>query len=699
MYKSGYVLRNRYELMVELGKGGMSTVFLARDKKLGSYWAIKHVKTNDQNQNIELDAFKKEVELLSTLNHADVPRIVDRIEIDDNFFVVMDFVDGVSLTKKVQTEGPVEEQTVVEWATLLCDILIYLHEVRDNPIVYRDMKPDNVMLTQEGRVKLIDFGIAKECIRGAAENGPKVGTKGFAAPEQYKGLPLDERTDIFCLGITLTYLLTGKVPKRNEKELVFDFANNPISEGMDYILHKCTNLKPEDRYQNGGELKADLERIETLNSDYRKDIHRRISSFSMSFIAMILAAILAVTGYTWKEENFIETYQAYINQGLSCEIAKDYDNAKIAYTSAIEFSDGKVDPYLKLFQVIQPKNDEGVQEKLMYSISTLRQYVENDRSSVYEDPYILYAIAKKCIEIDDTNYAILANQYINTIMESEEYSLGEFNNNELESLRIITLYLSKDIDSQDFYVLGNALKELERATDEGSGLNLEQQLENYYNILVIYSNYANYLDNGYLEVVDIGTKAKDIISNSLDLEDLEFNNTVNMYRLVASALYQYGIIQGENELKSDLLKQSLEWFEYIEDLEIELSTSMLIKKGNAYRGIFDSLYDPNSEKVDKLALQSNLDSGIEYYKKAIAKEPDNLNSYIYITSSLIDVQRLVDIPEERDFEELDEYYRRVKELLVNYDHEGKLTTSILSKHSSLKKELEFIGYFDKYGGE
>lgn len=692
MYKSGYVLRNRYELMVELGKGGMSTVFLARDKKLGSYWAIKHVKTGDEDQNIELDAFKKEVELLSTLNHSDVPRIVDRIEMDDDFFVVMDFVDGVSLTKQVQNDGPVLEQTVVEWATLLCDILTYLHEVRDNPIVYRDMKPDNVMLTQDGRVKLIDFGIAKECVRGSADNGPKVGTKGFAAPEQYKGLPLDERTDIFCLGITLTYLLTGKVPKRTEKELVFDFANNPISEGMDYILHRCTNLDPEQRYQNCNELKSDLERIETLNSSYRKEIHSRISRFAFSFIATIMAALLAFTGYTWTEENYIENYQTFITQGLGYEISKDYENAKIAYTNAIDYSDGSTEPYLKLFQVTLPREGDDVQEKLMYSINTLRMYVENEHSDVYQNPHILYAIAKKCIEVDDTNYGILANQYINTIISSQAYELGEFNENELESLRIITLYISKDIESQDFVTLGRALQDLEAATDEGSGLNIEQQLENYYNLLVIYSNYTSYLDDGYNEVVDIATKAKTILDNSMGFEDLEFNNTVNMYRLVASALYQYGIVQGEKDLKVNLLEQSVEWFEYIEDLEIELGTNLLIKKGNAYRGIFDASYEPREIAQNRTQLESYLNDGISYYQKAIKKDSTNLNAYIFITSSLIDVERLKADPTKREFETINEYYIMVKQLIVEYDQAGRLTTSLLSKHSSLKKELESIGY-------
>ena len=175
----GTVLRDRYELITELGKGGMSTVYLAKDRNLDSYWAVKQVKNSSS---VDIDAFKKEVELLSSLSHSDIPRIVDRIEVNDDFFVVMDFVDGTSLGKKVLTEGPLPEDHVVEWEKMLCDVLDYLHHAKANPIIYRDMKPDNVMLTQSGRIKLIDFGIARECRHGEKQTGASIGTRGYAAP-------------------------------------------------------------------------------------------------------------------------------------------------------------------------------------------------------------------------------------------------------------------------------------------------------------------------------------------------------------------------------------------------------------------------------------------------------------------------------------------------------------------------------------
>lgn len=249
------ILKDRYEIIAELGKGGMGAVFLARDKNLGSYWAVKQVKNNSE---VDIEAFKKEVELLSSLNHSDIPRIVDRIEVDEDYFVIMDFIDGVSLGKKVNAEGPQAEEDVVKWATYLCEILDYLHTVKSNPIVYRDMKPENIMLIQNGRVKLIDFGIAKECVRGEVQSGKSIGTMGYAAPEQYKGGSniLDERTDIYSLGCTLFYLVTGIVPEKPSVSTIPVRQINPlISEGLEYIIDKCTRFNAKDRYQNCKELK------------------------------------------------------------------------------------------------------------------------------------------------------------------------------------------------------------------------------------------------------------------------------------------------------------------------------------------------------------------------------------------------------------------------------------------------------------
>ena len=234
------ILKNRYELLTELGRGGMSTVYLARDLNLGSYWAVKHMKNNGSN---EIIAFKQEVELLAGLSHPDIPRIVDRIEEFDDYYVVMDFVDGVSLGKKVVAEGPVDEATVIGWSKMLCSILTYLHTVHENPIVYRDMKPDNIILAQSGRVKLIDFGIAKECVRGVKDEGECFGTRGYAAPEQYRNGSniLDERTDVYSLGCTMFYLLTGKVPGKAPNACPPLRTLNPnLSDGIQYIVSKAT---------------------------------------------------------------------------------------------------------------------------------------------------------------------------------------------------------------------------------------------------------------------------------------------------------------------------------------------------------------------------------------------------------------------------------------------------------------------------
>jgi len=369
----------------------MSTVYFARDRNLDCYWAVKHVK-NDGN--VQFEAFKKEVELLSKLNHPDVPRIVDRIEIDDDFFVCMDFIDGSTLGSKLKKEGAQGEKDVVEWAKLLCDILHYLHTKGKNPIIYRDMKPDNIMLGTTGRVKLIDFGIAKEIVRGEIPRGEKLLTKRYAAPEQFKDAPMDERTDIYSLGVTLHHLVTGivpSVPKSNQTSTVLRPIRqiNPLlSEGLEYIINKCIQIDPENRYQNCLELKYDLDNIEKLNSKYNKEMKNKALAFSLNVAGFVVCLALTLAGSSGMSKVKAQNYQQAFSRGMNYEQSKDYASAEASYIAAIDHDPDRVDTYLRLFNVLLPKsNDEDFTAKTKYAIDSIRKYVDNKYSPIHNNPH------------------------------------------------------------------------------------------------------------------------------------------------------------------------------------------------------------------------------------------------------------------------------------------------------------------------
>jgi serine/threonine protein kinase len=202
------LLEGKYRILSTLGQGGMGRVYLAENIKLGTLWAIKHLQkkpSSSCNLYIEPNILKK-------LNHPALPRIFDIFEDAGNIYIVVDYIEGVSLDKKLEEVGSFPEEVVLEWAAQLCDVLMYLHGIKPNPIIYRDMKPANIILAEGGRLKLIDFGIAREYKSGTCSDTICIGTRGYAAPEQYGAGQTSVASDIYSLGVTLYHLLTGKSP-------------------------------------------------------------------------------------------------------------------------------------------------------------------------------------------------------------------------------------------------------------------------------------------------------------------------------------------------------------------------------------------------------------------------------------------------------------------------------------------------------
>jgi serine/threonine protein kinase len=211
----GTVLQGRYSIDRLLGGGGMGMVYLAHDQRLANRpCAIKEMVDHfiDQAQRIEAnDYFAREADTLAQLKHQAIPAITDRFELANRHYLVMEYVEGRNLEEELAARGePLPEGLVIDIARQLCDVLAYLHGLQP-PIIYRDMKPSNVMLNANGRVVLVDFGIAR--LFKAARKGTMIGTLGFAPPEQYQG-QVDPRSDIYSLGATLHYVLTGRDPEK-----------------------------------------------------------------------------------------------------------------------------------------------------------------------------------------------------------------------------------------------------------------------------------------------------------------------------------------------------------------------------------------------------------------------------------------------------------------------------------------------------
>ncbi len=212
---AGTVLQRRYQIQRLLGGGGMGMVYLAHDERLSNRpCAIKEMVDHfiDQQQRIEANEyFAREADTLAQLKHPAIPAISDRFDDQNRHYLVMEYVEGRNLEEELAARGgPLPESLIIDVARQLCDVLGYLHGLNP-PVIYRDMKPSNVMLTATGRAVLVDFGIAR--LFKAQRKGTMIGTLGFAPPEQYQGIA-DPRSDLYSLGATLHYVLTGRDPEK-----------------------------------------------------------------------------------------------------------------------------------------------------------------------------------------------------------------------------------------------------------------------------------------------------------------------------------------------------------------------------------------------------------------------------------------------------------------------------------------------------
>ena len=234
----------------------MGAVYQARDmKRQGALCAIKEMSLSmvpAEEQALAIKNFKIEAKMLSVLGHPCLPAFTHFFAENDRYFLVMEYIDGATLEDILErNHGPFSERRVLSWAEQLCDVLEYLHS-QNPPIIFRDMKPGNVMLTRQGHVKLIDFGIARFFRPTHETDTQLLGTPGYAPPEQYGTTQTDERSDIYALGMTLYHLLTNKFSETgfgaNEREIR---ATNPhVSVTVACALEKATALEPADRYQS-----------------------------------------------------------------------------------------------------------------------------------------------------------------------------------------------------------------------------------------------------------------------------------------------------------------------------------------------------------------------------------------------------------------------------------------------------------------
>jgi serine/threonine protein kinase len=265
--KPGVTLQNRWLIQSVLGVGGMGSVYKARDMHFPNVTRLVAVKeiinlADPSMRELVVRTFEREANLLAELNHPSIPKVYEYFHQNEKSFLVMEHIEGKNLEDyQNDTPGLLSEEMVVEWAIQLCDVLSYLHNRKPEPIIFRDMKPSNVMLDNHNHIRLIDFGIARAFGREAGQKGTMIGTEGYSPPEQYRG-EASPAGDIYALGATLHHLLTRQDPR---VEPPFSFSDRPIrkvnpsvSIELEAIINTTLNYNPAERFPSAQAMKDAL---------------------------------------------------------------------------------------------------------------------------------------------------------------------------------------------------------------------------------------------------------------------------------------------------------------------------------------------------------------------------------------------------------------------------------------------------------
>ncbi|NLK68385.1 MAG: serine/threonine protein kinase [Clostridiaceae bacterium] len=248
----GKIVGEKYQITEKLGTGGSSEVYKAYHIYLKTPWALKVVSSLKS-------LAENELTVLKSLNHHAFPRLVDVITDDSYNILVFDYYEGPTLQSLLQANGSIEVERVYKWALQILDALSYLHSHNPEPIIYRDLKPSNLIISKNDNIKLIDFGTARHFKHENTDDTVYLGTPGYAAPEQYGFGQTDVRTDIYNFGMTIIHLITGVHPlKYNDNQIELLLSDTDINKEFRSIILKCIAKDPDKRFSNVDEIKSKI---------------------------------------------------------------------------------------------------------------------------------------------------------------------------------------------------------------------------------------------------------------------------------------------------------------------------------------------------------------------------------------------------------------------------------------------------------
>ncbi len=610
MLREGTVLDEKYEILRRIGEGGMSIVYLARNNRMNMQLAVKEIK-NDGSKSAEvlLKGLEREANILKDVDHPVIPRIIDIVKHSGTICVVMDFIEGENLADKLKEVERFSQDKVIEWGLELASALEYLHSMNP-PIIYRDMKPSNVMLKPDGGVKLIDFGTAKTYDIENNADTTALGTRGYAAPEQFgdaqgRGIyKTDARTDIYNLGATLYHMVTGKNPQEPPYEMVPIREVDPmLSTGLEQIILKCTKPNPNERYQSCSELIYALEHYTELDDDYKQEHKKKVTMFGTTIAMAVVFAIVAIVGKSGMNKINAENYTAYIESGNEMKTLSNYSGAANKYKEAFELNGEDAEAYTKYIDTyIDAKNDIDNPDELVLEdgLSVVANRIKNGYGKVDKNNEVLYKMGLTYFnEVGD--YAVAAKYF--GMVESKDEDYGELADY-YGSIALILSSTNVNVNELIDKVNGFASYNSTALTNDN-----RQKFENYRTVGKIYVTYLN--SEG------VAAQAETTMNQALkDLEGYTGEDTAEFFYSYNNDLAEIYYVLASTDGSETNYKLALNYYQEVID---QIQGKVTVSETNASDSVqsYIQAYINNMCRMaDIYGKLGDSDSAVETYEKA-----------------------------------------------------------------------------------
>lgn len=618
MLEIGSLLDGKYKILNKIGQGGMSVVYLAMNEKANKQWAIKEMR-KEKNKNYEImkQSLITETNLLKELKHPYLPSIADIIENDDTIIIVMDYVEGRPLSDILSEEGVIEEDKVADYAIQLCDVLDYLHS-QNPPIIYRDLKPANIMLRPDGKITLIDFGTARKYNYDSVSDTTCLGTIGYAAPEQFAGETLrqtDARTDIYNLGATMYHLLTGVNPSEPPYELYpIRRWDESLSNGLEKIILRATRKDPDKRFNDCKEMSYALQHFRDLDDSYIATQKKKIYLFAASLILSFTFFSMAIVVNGMEKREISKVYNNYLSEA-ALKIASagsknvvDTDILKL-FQDAINVSPNSTEAYIRMLDYYC---DLGQTRNGLMAISAMIASgtgdLGNNDDLMMRMGQIYFLGNSKDTEFD-IDYGTAA-RYFDKV-NIKKYPQAKYYSSLARSLSEIGTdwnIIVKDMKNVDEYL--------------NTEVNEEEKAEIYITLSKIYRANAFAIqkvgEKPFDKAMELLNKAGEILNSSYIDKNLKEKYLPELYFGFADAYYRRANIEpDEKESRNDLYEAVSYYERYLIFATPEQTVLFKNRVGDIYRAL------------------GEYKRATEEYEDIIEKYPEDATAYISLATMLL----------------------------------------------------------------